>query len=202
MRKAISFALISISICLFMFSCDNGETYADKLKKEKKAIKRIVNDSNFVFMKDYPENGIFKSNEFFLDPNSGVYMQVIDSGNGRRAQTTSPATIVNVRYQNAYSLYSTDSIHHSNMTAATLYDVINFTYGDQSTYTGTYSSGSITSDYRFKSLGVVAPLRYVGDSAIVKLIIPFSCGSTLQQQTYDPVYIGYLMYSFRKEQGE
>jgi len=196
MKKIIAF-LLAATCFSFIISCDKSETYADKLKKESRAINRIKSDSSLVFLDTYPEDGVFEANEFYRDPKSGVYFNVIDSGNGNRAVKNK--TTVDVRYKWGYFIVDMDtSIHWRNTDAPS--DLISFTYNNSSptSYLETSSSNGY-SNYYIKSYGMASVLDYVGEGAIVKLIVPFSCGSYYQQYIgYEPVYIGWVWYQFRK----
>ncbi|GAB6012310.1 DUF4827 family protein [Viscerimonas tarda] len=202
MKKIVGFTLIIACVSLAL-SCSHSETYADKLKKERKAINNFIDRRGIQVIKQYPENGVFGEREFFLDPNSGIYLHVVDSGNGRRATT---GRKVYVRFKETGSLISnpTDAdLTDTNSDGVAYQDYLYFTYGDASTYIDYSLTGNITvSNYLYKSPGMVAPLKFVGDSAIVQLIVPFKNGSGLQQTSYEPVYFGYLFYDFQKEQGE
>ncbi|MDR1810926.1 MAG: DUF4827 domain-containing protein [Prevotella sp.] len=203
MKNLAFIAIIAIGFSAVILSaCDDTETYADKLRKEKAAINRFFAMNNRKIIHEYPENGVFGEGEFFLDPNSGVYFHVIDSGNGRRATTNRE---VYVRYSNTGGLITANGIdslcEDSNNVSAYLQDYLNFIYGDESTYTDNTTSITL-SNYMYKSEGMAAPLEYVGDSAIIQLIVPFKIGSGYQQSIYEPIYFGWLFYDFRKEQGE
>ena len=65
-----------------------------------------------------------------------------------------------------------------------------FTYGDYS------SSVSTELSYTYVSEGLQMPLRYVGDRARVKLIVPFRVGSYMDQSNGQPVYYEVLEYIF------
>ncbi|MDR1809637.1 MAG: DUF4827 domain-containing protein [Prevotella sp.] len=197
MKKLIGLAVAAVCLS-FLLSCDDTETYADKLKRERAAISRFIDTSGIKIIHEYPEGRLFEANEFFLDPESGVYFHVIDSGNGRRATA---GRKIYVRYSNTGSFISSSSFSDTNESSGLEQDYLNFTYGNTTTYTDNSYSNTY-SNYAYKSAGVVAPLSYVGDSAIIKLIVPFKVGSGLQQTSYEPVYFGRLFYDFLKEQGE
>lgn len=196
MKKFIAFILI-LTTFSFLISCDDTETYADKLENEEKAIKRIRNDSGYVFLKEYPANGVFAPNEFYQDPKVGVYFNVIDSGNGNRA--VKEATLVDVRYRGAHFFASKDTTILENMSMPKAHDLITFKYGTASTYIEMSSANGL-SNYYVKSHGLATALDYVGENAVVKFIVPFSCGSGLQQSSlYEPLYIEEVIFKFKQE---
>lgn len=198
MRKIIAFTLIMTCLS-FVISCDKTETYADKLKKESKAIKRLKSDSSFVFIDDYPEDRVFKTNEFYRDPKSGVYFHVIDSGNGNRA--VKGKTTVDVRYKWGYFFVDLDTAYQWKNTNIPN-DLLSFTYNNS--YPASYletSSSNGSSNYYVKSYGIASVLEHVGEGAVVKMIIPFSSGSYYQQYIgYEPLYLGWVRFQFRRDQ--
>ena len=76
----------------FITSCNKTTSYTDMLKAEKKAIERLMDSNGFVVLSDYPKDGVFKENEFYKLSN-GVYLNVIDSGNGNHAVSGSTQVV-------------------------------------------------------------------------------------------------------------
>lgn len=189
MRKGLGLICFIIGLCAAFSACSNSETYADKLKSERKNISRFINEKNIIVLNSYPASGVFKENEYFRDPLTGVYINVIDSGNGNRASVAKRSE-VNVRFWDAMTLPAAESDTVSNSIAG--YQPISFTYGIVATYSST-SSGSL--DYYYLSTGITAPLEYVGENAIVSLIVPFASGSTYQLAAFKPTYYTKLQYT-------
>lgn len=76
---------------------------------------------------------------------------------------------------------------HSNGTSP-----IAFTYGD-------YSKNSpYDPSYYYVSEGMQEPLKYVGDRAKVKMIVPFKRGAYNDQSNGQPVYYEILEYIFEE----
>ena len=68
-------------------SCNNGKTYAEMKEDEREAIKRFieVNDIKVISEDQFEAQDSLTNvsdNEYVLFEESGVYMQVIDRGNG------------------------------------------------------------------------------------------------------------------------
>ena len=196
MKKIIGGIAFLVLVSIVAASCSKSETYADKLKKERKAINRLIDNNGFKIIYTYPKDGVFKENEFFHDSNSGIYLHVVDSGNGTRA-SKEHRTGVLVRYKNTIRPMYSDTVFYQNtgQSVSETNDWIDFNYNQTTSYISYYESAGY-SNYFFKSPGMVAPLEYVGDGAIVKLIVPFDSGSGFQASYYEPVYFGYLKYIF------
>lgn len=188
MRKGLGLICFIIGLCVVFGACSSSETYADKLKSERKNISRFINEHNIVVLNEYPASGVFKENEFFRDPLTGVYINVIDSGNGNRASVVKRSE-VNVRMPSAIFLPS-DTIR-GNLDANSS-QPISFTYGIIATYS---NANSGTLDYYLLSAGITAPLQYVGENARVSLIVPFATGSNYQLSAYTPVYFPQIQYT-------
>lgn len=189
MRKVLGLICFIIGLCVVFAACSSSETYADKLKNERKNISRFINEHNIVVLNQYPASGVFKENEYFRDPLTGVYINVIDSGNGNRA-SASKRSEVNVRFDGAMTLPTADSDTTSNNVAGM--QPISFTYGIVATYS---NSNQGFPEYYYLSTGITAPLQYVGENARVRLIVPFASGSTYQVAIFRAMYYTQLHYT-------
>lgn len=189
MKKTLGLICFIIGLCVAFAACSSSETYADKLKNERKNISRFINEHNIVVLSQYPASGVFKENEYFRDPLTGVYINVIDSGNGNRASVNNRSE-VNVRFWDAMTLPTADSDTVGNNIAGL--QPISFTYG----ITATYSSANTNSlEYYYLSTGITAPLQYVGENARVRLIVPFANGSNFQLAAFKAIYYTQLQYT-------
>ena len=184
MKKCFDILMVVGAIMLVM-SCSNTRTLTDMLDDEKKAINKLINRDELVILKSYPEDGVFKENEFFRLRN-GVYLNVVDSGNGKRAELGS--TIISSRFEGEYIYALRDSISFIEGFGNHVYPV-RFVYGQLTPIeTTTYSN--------YLSEGLQVGLNHVGDSSQVKLIIPFQVGSSTQQKNGDPLYLTKVTYIF------
>lgn len=190
MKKLIGCLLAICSLVIIFSSCDDTESYADKLKKEKRNIRDFIAENKIDVIDTYPADSKFDDNQFFYDNTAGIYIQVVDTGNGLRAQNTGALSKVSVRYAGARFL--PDTTESTNMGNAGDNPLI-FLYGQPNTY---LESTAYTNEYAFLSPALVAPLKYVGEEGVVRLIIPFSAGSYYQQYVaYEPVYIDVVKYT-------
>jgi len=194
MKKVFNVLMI-LCAGLFVLACSNkAKSYTDMLKAEKKAINKLIGDEDFEIIKRYPENGVFGDKQFFKLDN-GVYLNVIDSGNGTRA--VAGKTRVFCRF--TANRIMLDSVILSNYNEAGTYPVV-------FKYNGAYSSieaGSSISLYQeylegLFSEGLLTGLQYVGDQGKVKLIVPFKVGSTTDMQNGWPVYFEIVQFKFEE----
>lgn len=188
MRKVLGLICFIIGLCVAFGACSSSETYADKLKNERKNISRFINEQNIIVLSEYPASGVFKKNEFFRDPETGVYLNVIDSGNGKRA-TAAQRSLISVRSSNTLILPS-DTITGNDIITGS--QPIGFTYGITITYK---STNEYSIDYALLSPGLAIPLKYVGEDARVSLIVPFAHGSTYQTALFKAMYYPQIHYT-------
>lgn len=177
MKKIIIAVFLSIVATGMFFSCNSDKTYAQYLGDERKAIERFIDDNGIEVLREYPKDSVFQTNEFYLDASSGVYYNVIDSGNGRRIKTGEEFYI---RFKGLTYIASTDTFTYSNIKSLQPEVVV---YGNTSSYS---------------SVAWVTPLKNVGDRARVKLIVPFSKGLANDRQTYKTAYYEELNYRFEQ----
>ena len=177
MRKSTIIILLSIVAIGVFTSCNKNRTYAQRLGDEKKAIELFIDKNGIKILENYPKDSVFKANEFFFDTSSGIYYNVIDSGNGRRIMQGDEFY---VRFKGLKYLSSSDTSTYSNIHSLQPEILI---YGNSATYS---------------SVGWVAPLKNVGDRAKVKLIVPFKMGLPKDNQAYKTAYYEELNYRFEQ----
>ena len=177
MKKILITSLISVVAIAMFSSCNKSKTYAQRLNEEKKIIERFVDQNGLTILTEYPKDSVFKEKEFFFDTSSGVYYNVVDSGNGRRILGGEEFYI---RFKGLKYLSSTDTISYSNIYSLQPEVLV---YGNTSTYA---------------SVAWVAPLKNVGNRAKVKMIVPFNMGLASDQSAYKTAYYEEIDYRFEQ----
>lgn len=202
--KKIHITLLFIVAAIVAFSaCSSSETYADKLKKEKKAIKRFISDNgietvNISYLQDRKE---FADNQYYKDP-TGVYYRVISYGDQDFMASTERNTEVSLRHGPILDIANnSDTLDYGNLLQSTAIYLMTFRYGNANTYQQTTVSTSSTRDqylaYYFLSPGIVLPLEYVGDGGSVSMLVPFTAGSYYQNySSYEPLFYTQITYHF------
>ena len=203
MKKGISF-IVLIFIVLAQASCNKTPTYEEMKAAEKKLINRILAEKNIEVLDEYPESGVFGENQF-VELSTGIYLNVVDSGNGNRAVYNE--TVVLVRASGSY--YEMEETTNFN-TFLNTYPPFEFRYGRASTVVSEHAS-TYDMYYMVFSAGLESILEYVGENAIVKLIVPgyaeinsggsyYSVGSTFQtsgmRNTFVPIYYDRVRYTY------
>ena len=188
MKKGFNILLI-LCVVLGAISCSKTKSYTDMLKDEKKAIERLIDENDFKILKDFPKDSVFKENEFVLLDN-GVYMNIIDKGTSERAVLNKTKMLYRCKlhyFIEVDTLVYENYGPHSNGTSP-----LPFTYGEYS------SNNPYDFSYNWVSEGLQVPLQYVGDRALVKLIVPFKRGTYYDQGKGLPVYYEIIEYIFNE----
>ena len=186
MKLFNSIVLILVSLLTLTTSCNNKKTYADRLKDERKAIDLFIAKNNLEILKDFPSDSLFGENEFYKDPYTGVYFNIIDRG-----ETVSPLwrEKVYIRFKGLHYFATDDTIRYTN------YQTI---FPEELEYYGPVNS-TTSSAYSSLNTGWAVPLSYVGHRGKVKLIVPFESGSSYDQSQYTPTYYEQVEYRFENQ---
>lgn len=192
MRKGLNLMMI-LGAVMMIASCNKTKSYTDMLKAEQKAIDRLIDEEGLEILSEYPADGVFKENQFYILDN-GVYLNVIDSGNGNRYTN---GKIVHARFK--VKFFMSDTLEFNNLNE----DI----YGGPAAFTATFSdyystvvkvaSGNASPTY-WISEGLASGLEYVGDSSYVKLIVPFKVSSSDFMSQGEPLYYTKVKYIFQK----
>jgi len=150
------------------------------MKDERKAIERFIAQNGFEIttkdtLKMLEDKVYFKTKE-------GLYIHVIDSGNGNKAKNNQEVT---VRYRNLIYISRKDTIK-SNEAAEV--PPITFNYNNSYTYG--------KDDEGLSCHGLSIGLSFVRNNAKVSLIIPSELQSSDRQNLYMPLYFEYLRYRY------
>lgn len=182
MKRFKTIILLLAGLLMVGTSCKDTKSYADYLEDEEKAIDLLISENGFNILKKFPENYIFGENDFYKDPSTGVYFNIISYGDS--AVKPKLKETIYIRYKGLSYFGSEDTTRYTNT---------NSPYPEQFDYIGPISS--ITQD-SYGTAGWVVPLRYVGHRGKVKLIIPFEMGSSYDQSNYLPSYYDQVEYKF------
>ena len=168
---------------------------------EVKIIKRIISEYNIEVMEEYPADGVFGERQFVHLP-SGIYLNVIDSGNGNRAEFNK--TQILVRVSGSYYISADSAVSFS--TFSNTNPPMEFKYGLARNVVDENSYSYYSAYYTFFGTGIESIMSYVGDSAVVKMIIPgyaeisnYPASSSFQNSAgnmFIPIYFDRVRYTF------
>lgn len=212
--KRIPFFYISIVALLALFtqSCNNGETYADKLDKEKDYINDYINDQGIQVLSESGFDPTVKmtENQYVLFQSDGVYMHIDSLGTGSTiynrldsltAKNGEARLVVLTRFLE-YSLQYRDTMitnFYYNASPEQFYyakSSTSYVGSSNNTYGKFFDDSSITSsDYSMITYygssvpaGWLKPLQYVGDGGRVKVIVPSKMGTSTASTNVLPYY--------------
>lgn len=196
--KKISILLASVFLLGLVFqACNNGKTYAEMKKEEREAIKRFIekegiNVISFDQFQEQDSTTNVDDNQFVLFSESGVYMQIVDKGNG--------GLLKDGRHE-ILSRYIEKKINEGG-TVDTLSGNIYSPYPDEmmvtksgKTYSATFTYGQMTNwGTSFVPSGWLIPFNYikigreVSGRSKVRLIVPHSEGQSDASAQVYPCY--------------
>lgn len=187
-------------------SCNNSKTYAELKEEERESIQRFINSQNIRVIslekfeaQDSTTN--VDENEYVLFPDNGVYMQVVDRGDGEVLEDGNTPILARYVEEKLNADGSTDTI--SLNTIANYYpqpDEFKLTISGKNYY-GTFESGVMSSYSTAVPSGWLVPFRYIktGNStpgrSRVRLIVPHSVG---QSSASSSVYACHYNITFKR----
>ena len=165
---------ILLALSSFFVSCEKGESYADLLKKEEKAVNWFL--SGEYVEAEVPADSVFIAGEdapyYKMNEDGTVYMKVIDTGDLNDKPQKGDRVYFRYQRMNLRNYYEADleqwignASDLNGMTPST-----SFIYGN---YT-------LQSSYQWGS-GVQLPLDYLGYNSRVKLVVKAQAGFISEQ---------------------
>jgi hypothetical protein len=182
MKLSQSVVFTLISLLIITSSCNNKKTYADYLKDERKAIDLFIKQNNLNILTQFPKEGKFGDDDFYKDPYSGVYYNIIDPG--ETSVKPEWRQTIYIRFRGLHYFKGNDTTRYSNYQSAV---------PEELTYIGPVSSATKDS---YSNAGWAVPLSHVGHRGRVKMIVPFEMGSSYDRSYYHPTYYELVEYRF------
>ena len=191
MKKVFSIVWI-VCAALFVASCGKTKSYTDMLNAQRDMMDKLIADSGFVILSDFPADSVLEPNEF-VEIDDNFYMNIIDKGNSSRAVVGQ--TDIQCRF--IPYIFSSDSDRW-------MQSVSNLGPNSNGTHPLEFKYGYMVPIYTyppyeyFLGAGLSTPLTYVGDSSYVRLIVPFEMLGSDFQSSGTPVFFDRVRYIFKK----
>ena len=185
MRNSRVIPILCTLFLVLLASCQDRKTYAEYLKDESRAIDRFIAQNDIDILEKFPEDSTFKSNEFYKDPTTGVYYNIVDFGN--KNEKISLGEEVYIRFKGLSYFMTDDTTSYSNLNPST------------SPYPQTLVfQGAVTTANKsyYATPGWMVPVPAIGHKGIVKLIVPFEMGSSYDQSQYQATYYDHVEYRY------
>ena len=225
-NKLYTLLLFVFAAVVIFTACDEDETYSDKRKREKKQVEAFLKKGVTVYDADqsqvllhvpadikviseeefYANDSVTNvdANEYVLFKKTGVYMQIVRKGPGKKLQEGESTTILN-RFTE-YNI-AADSISCTNkiLPCETMEDKMTVV-NTGGTFTASFLSGLMFSIYQSASVptGWLVPLSYINigrqdapdqEVALVRLIVPSTQG---QSDANNNVYACFYEISYQR----
>ena len=225
MRRTFLFYVVFFSLIgLTLQSCDDDTTYADQKERERSSINSFISKGTCITDEEVGDTVLYiapiktlteweflqndsttdvSKNEYVLFSNSGVYMQIVRKGAGKKLEH-SESTNIYCRYTEVNIMG--DSIQTRNTTPyyIAIPDVMTC-YNSYGTFTASFVSGVMNNTYSAAvPSGWLIPLTYINigrqtddkeEIAKVRLIVPHSQG---QQDATSNVYPCFYEITYQK----
>lgn len=189
MKKFSTYILLFAGLLLLTVACNKRKTYADHLKDEKKAIDLFISKNNLIILDNYPSGGTFKTNEFYRDPATGVYFNIIDKGTSDSVQLGEE---VYVRFSGLTYFMENDTLKYNNN------DTDRSPFPETIVYRGPVNYMTRTL-YEGTTPAWIVPLKHVGHTGQAKMIVPFNMGSQYDMRNFQPTYYENVEYRFESK---
>lgn len=180
--KTLKYTFFLIATALMLPSCEKGESYADMLKKEEKAVNWYL--SGEYVETEIPSDSIFITGEdapfYKMDEDGSVYMKVIDSGDLDDKPESGDRVYFRFSRMNLRNFYEADietwvgnSSDLNSTTPSTSFIFENYT---------------LQSSYQYGT-GIQLPLKYLGYNSRVRLVLKASAGFFSEQSQCLPYVV-------------
>ena len=193
-KKILSLTLLAVTLCV-SFSCKEDKTLQERIKDEIKAIDRFIKMNGFEVLDlekhelpkgKWPENLYYRTQD-------GLFFHVVDSGNGKRAKLLDEISVRYDYFQFVIDVAQGDTTKlpfpwYSNYMSypPVLGQPYYFIYGLSQTYMSASSP---------MCQAWVIPLSYVGEGAVLDIIVPSLIGSSVDYNNITPVFYKNLRYT-------
>ena len=201
MKKSSVLLVVLMGWLMAFQSCDDSKTYAEMKEDERKAIRRFIelNDIKVITEKQFQEQDSttdLSKNEYVLFEESGVYMQVLDRGNGELLEDGRYEILARFweKMINEEGKLDTIATNHYNNHP----DVFKLTKSKNS-FSASFSTeggGEMYNNHGSTSVpsGWLLPFNYLkvgretSARSMIKLIVPHSEGTSTASQQVIPCY--------------
>lgn len=202
MKKLFILLMVLAGLGVMSQSCNNGKTYAEMKEEEREAIQRFIelNEIKVIDEDQFAEQDSatnVAANEYVLFEETGVYMQVVERGNGESLEDGRHEILVRYLEEQIVEDGTTDTL--SLNTISNLYahpDEFILTKQDNQLSASFSANGAMydTHGSAYVPSGWLLPLNYlkvgreISGRSKIKLILPHSQGTSTASGQVIPCY--------------
>lgn len=181
MKHIFNLLIIMFVAAIAFTSCDNDETYADQLDRERNAINDFISKRNIKVISEsefYAKDSVTDTttNEYVYFGNTGIYMQIVDKGCGQKIKR-GETTRVLCRYNEYNLMQNIDTVQTTNnaLYYQAIVDIMTVT-NTSGTFSGFFDSSSSVMYESYASSGS-------GTSVPSGWLVPFAFINVGRQQS-------------------
>ena len=214
--KKINYLLLALlGLAMFFASCSRPMTYAERLRAEERAIEQFIAENNFTILRSFPSDTIFRPNEFFRDPATGVLFSIVSRGFLFNADGEMFEITIDDEGNRVYNFLTEgqlDTIQQGRDFFVRYRGLNNFMLDRDTIILGSNDAfdpvimtyrGPVNRHnrhlYEREIPGLVVPLPFIGHGGRVRMIIPFHWGAAWNRNNWQAVFLDEV--DFRFEQG-
>ena len=200
MKKITLFLLVVVG--MMMMSCNHDETYADKKNTERDAINEFISERGIkvideaTFLANDSTTNVAE-NEYVLFSGTGVYMQIVEKGVGKKIAKGESRTVL-CRFTEFNIMNDTIQLTNNTMYWSSIVDKMTVT-NTSGTFTGIFDTNSSVMVRAYNTTAIpsgwMVPFTYIrvgrpvtedDKIAHVRLIVPHSQGQADASQNVYP----------------
>ena len=202
MKKLGILLMMVFGLGLAFQSCNNGKTYAEMKEEEREAIQRFIELNNIKVIdedqfaeQDSTTN--VTANEYVLFEESGVYMQVIERGNGELLEDGRHEILARYVEEQIVDDGTTDTLSLNTLQNLFPHPDEFILTKEKNSLSASFSNGGAmynTHSSAYVPSGWLLPLNYlkvgrqISDRSKIKLILPHSQGTATASGQVFPCY--------------
>ena len=202
MKKFGILLMMVLGLGLAFQSCNNGKTYAEMKEDEREAIQRFLELNNIKVIDEdqFAEQDSMTNvaaNEFVLFDESGVYMQVVERGNGQLLEDGRHEFLVRYVEEQIVEDGTTDTLSLNTLSNLFPHPDEFILTKEKNSLSASFSNGGAMSEAHSSAYvpsGWLLPLNYlkvgreISGRSKIKLILPHSQGTATASGQVFPCY--------------
>ena len=190
--KQTKFFLVAAAFLLILSACNKGETYADQKDRERNAVYNFIlaRGINVISEQQFIDQGYttdVSHNQYVLFPTTGVYLQIVSKGCGKKIDKGESATVL-CRFTEYNILGDSVQLSNNALDWSAIADKMSVS-NTSGTFTASFDAGSSLMYRRYKNTSVpsgwLVPFSYINvgrpeketdELAKVNIIVPHTQG--------------------------
>lgn len=98
MKRLIETILVASLVLITLSGCSSTSSYSEEVEAQRALVSDYFARNNYVVINELPEDTVFAANEFYHYPNNGIYIQILDKGEGDTLRTNDEIVLRYIEY--------------------------------------------------------------------------------------------------------